>query len=258
MEYKLWCAVRNNDTVTINKIIESDEDVDFNSCYYNLTNWSIFHLACIKGNIPLLKTLLSKPDVDVNSRDHESSTPFSSAVFNNNESVVELLLKDQRVDINEQDGKMRSPFWWAAYSGYDRIIKMMIGCGRDFNTETKGDHYGTKLSSLEIAIKNGNDSAVNLIRLFNEHPERARMQALGWTPASLFASVVFVCDGHLRIKPATDDDNKVKRFFKVVTQLPMELQMIVCQRACFFARDTIVSKDSEQGFRTITKMFEEQ
>jgi len=75
--------------------------------------------------------------------------------------------------------------------------------------------------------------------------------------SSLFALIVFMCDDHLKFKKQQNDhrqpdfvDNfqaKV-RFFSIAKRLPMELQMLLCNRVYSSAEDSVLKKDTEPAF----------
>lgn len=65
--------------------------------------------------------------------------------------------------------------------------------------------------------------------------------------AELFSLVIFICDDLLKIK-----EDRTSRFFSVITQLPMELQMLFCLRAAESTRDLIPAKKRETAFRKLT------
>jgi hypothetical protein len=64
----------------------------------------------------------------------------------------------------------------------------------------------------------------------------------------LFALVVYLSDGYYQFSGAVDGA-KQKRFLTMATALPMELQMMLCNRT-FGLEEVIVKRvHSEQGFR---------
>ena len=70
---------------------------------------------------------------------------------------------------------------------------------------------------------------------------------------------VFVADGYLQVKrPGRVSLLWVllaARFFRIVERLPLELQMVLCNRASGSARDIILIKRSEESFRRWTEVF---
>ena len=66
--------------------------------------------------------------------------------------------------------------------------------------------------------------------------------------------MVFLCDDYLSVKTDLARDDEA-RFFYVAQRLPMELQMIVCNRACHCTKDLVKDKDSEAGFHCMLRHF---
>ena len=68
----------------------------------------------------------------------------------------------------------------------------------------------------------------------------------------MFAQVVFLCDEYVRAK-AESGDNDAARFFTIASKLPMELQMVLCNRLFGLARDVVLLKFSEPAFKFYAK-----
>jgi len=75
--------------------------------------------------------------------------------------------------------------------------------------------------------------------------------------------MVFLSDEYLKIKSAGESDElKEKtgamRFFSVASQLPMDLQMVLCNRTLGSAKALILTKNSEPAFVNLAKIFVEE
>jgi len=78
---------------------------------------------------------------------------------------------------------------------------------------------------------------------------------LGWydeAAAEMFALVVFVSDGLLQIKD-TATPSPAARFFKIASQLPLELQMVLCYCGARSPKEIISGKDSEVAFKGLAR-----
>ena len=78
---------------------------------------------------------------------------------------------------------------------------------------------------------------------------------LGWyteLAAEMFALVVFVSGGLLQIKDTTTP-SPAARFFYVASQLPLELQMVLCYRLVGSTKEIIPGKESEVVFKELAK-----
>jgi ankyrin repeat protein len=125
---------------------------------------TIFWLAAAEGVKKLVKLLLDKCAVDINSRDDSMTSPLLAAVSNGYHDVVEILLQAKDVDVNAQDMEGTSPLLAAVKSGSDRIVQDLLAHesidvhARDFN----GD------SPLSMALEMGQDSTITGLLAF-EH-----------------------------------------------------------------------------------------
>ena len=69
--------------------------------------------------------------------------------------------------------------------------------------------------------------------------------------AEMFALVVFVSDGLLQINDTTP--SPAARFFSIATQLPLELQMVLCYHVVGETKEIISGKDSEVAFKELAR-----
>ena len=77
---------------------------------------------------------------------------------------------------------------------------------------------------------------------------------LGWcdeAAAEMFALVVFVSDGLLQINGSTT--TPAAKFFRIASQLPLELQMVLCHRVVGTPKEIIQGKDSEVAFKSLAQ-----
>jgi len=68
----------------------------------------------------------------------------------------------------------------------------------------------------------------------------------------LFALVVFHSDSFAVINERTAH-SYTRRFFRITSQLPLDLQMVLCNRVFGSPRDIILLRDSEPGFPLLTR-----
>jgi len=67
----------------------------------------------------------------------------------------------------------------------------------------------------------------------------------------MFALVVFVSDGLLRIKRTTP--SPAARYLKIASRLPLELQMLLCFRVVGSAKEIIPGTEREAAFRELAR-----
>jgi len=99
---------------------------------------------------------------------------------------------------------------------------------------------------------------VTLLERFKENPVETRhalRMELGYLDelaAEVFALVVFVSDGLLRVNDQSTA-LPTTRFFAIAAQLPLELQMVLCFHQVGSAKEIIPSKESEAAFKWLAK-----
>ena len=231
--------------------------------------------ACQEGHHEVVALLLADPRVVVNPADADGMTPFWAACCYNHGSVVGLMLEDLRVDINLHDGEECTPLWVSAMSGNLGIVQRLLASERPLDVKKRsqaGDSHWNKKNACEIAqlqtelVREEFESEEEyeqvmrycpeiaaLLSNFMARPQATRTQ-LRVLPGlrdpfvgRLFALVVLLSDDFVGLKRAGNP--KVKRFFKMACRLPMELQMVLCNRAYGSARDLVRTATSEPAFK---------
>jgi len=168
-------------------------------------------------------------------------------------SCVREMLKDSRVKVNEPNDYGPTPLWCAAYYGHLGVIKWWIASERDMDLGTPGDIDMT--DAIGGAKKYGNTEVVTLLERFKSdatqtrHAVRVELGLLDDLAAEMFALVVFGSDGLLQIKDTTQ--SPAARFFSIASQLPLELQMVLCFRQVGSVKEIIPGKDSEAAFKEL-------
>ena len=74
---------------------------------------SVFYVACEKGQVGVVKHLLSLKGIDLNKPMSDGTTPFAVACQEGHKEVVSLLLADPRIDPNQADDEGYTPFFVA-------------------------------------------------------------------------------------------------------------------------------------------------
>jgi len=108
-------------------------------------------------------------------------------------------------------------------------------------SEEEGRALATSLGCgfMECSAK----EEINVDEVFNE-VATGYMRQIGRGAADFFALMVFLCDGLLRLKwRLRTEGEKGARFFKIVQRLPLELQLVVSQRAVRCARNSVSGKE---------------
>ncbi|KAF4345639.1 hypothetical protein FBEOM_404 [Fusarium beomiforme] len=115
--------------------------------------------AAEKGHEGVVKLLLDKVDLDIDSNDKCDRTPLWWAATRGHEVIVKLLLDTGKVDVDAQDQKGRSPLRCAVEHGYEAIIKLLHNEGKcDLNIQ---DEFGQ--TALSWAAERGHEAMVKLL-----------------------------------------------------------------------------------------------
>jgi len=249
----LKAAVREGDARKLAELIRQDRRLDVNNQegYFGST---ALHSACVESHrSPVIPLLLAHPKINVNLKDNGDQTPFFWACREGRTSCVREMLKDSRVEVNDPQTDRRTPLWVAAARGYLGVMKWWIASGREMDLGRPGDVDYT--DAIGVAKERGKTEVVALLERFKENPVETRHAMrveLGWydeAAAEMFALVVFVSDGLLQVKDTTP--SPAARFFSIASQLPLELQMVLCHRLMGSAKEIIPGQDSEVAFKNL-------
>jgi len=245
-----------------------------------------FLRACFCGHLAIVEFLLRHPRVDVNKQQKEGATPFLIASCYGHPAVVSLLQADMRINVNTPTRDLCSPLWFAAMNGHLHVVQVILVSGREVGTKIKSiagpspwsnktaagmaRFQGTRTkdhgeSDDEYARGKQNGPLIaTLLESFDADPATTRQQ-LRELPelrdpfiSDLFALVIFLCDDLLAVRakssPFGTSIRKAARFFQIVQRLPMELQMVLCNRVFGAAKNSVLTKDSEPAFKKLGRL----
>ncbi|KAJ5965898.1 hypothetical protein N7481_012612 [Penicillium waksmanii] len=133
-----------------------------------------------KGDLSMLKLLLSHKDIEVDARNKYRQTPFLEAAANGHVEIMEDLSK-HGADPNCRDQNGYTPLTWAVLSGHDPVIKILLAMS-EVNPNLV-DENGQQ--PLCWASKKGNKTAVRLLlehrgKAEIEHKDRHGRTSLCW------------------------------------------------------------------------------
>ncbi|KAF5539776.1 nucleoside phosphorylase domain-containing protein [Fusarium napiforme] len=95
----------------------------------------------------------------LNARDSHGRTALSYAAEKGHERVVKLLLDKVGLDVDSNDKGDRTPLWWAAMRGHEAIVKLLLDTGKvDVDAQ---DRKGR--SPLRCAVERGHEAIVELL-----------------------------------------------------------------------------------------------
>jgi len=237
-----------------------------------------FFMASQNGHKEVISLLLADPRIDPNMPRDTGATPFFIVCQEGQKEVASLLLADPRIDPNMPLDDQSTPLWYASQNGHLVIVRLLLASGRDIDTSTRstyikktaaeqGRAMGERTAKTENETeeeyqrrKTSGPICADLIDDYEREPEHLRvLHQLRRQPGlreyfigHLFALVVFHADSFMIINEKTAHSH-TKRFFKITSQLPLDPQMVLCNRIFGSPRDIILSRASEPGFQLLTR-----
>jgi ankyrin repeat protein len=129
--------------------------------------WSALSWACIHGYASIAKMLLGAKNIDTNVKDHNDNTILFFALSNppeaddKYEAIVRSLLARHDLDVNSRCFHGMTVLAWASFNGYDYAVKLLLESKRiDVNAkDNDGRHVLStaclmaRVSVVEILIK---------------------------------------------------------------------------------------------------------
>jgi len=173
--------------------------------------------------------------------------------------MLQVLLADPRVNVNLCGSDGCTPLWFACYSRQRAVVQRMMLSGREIDWDKKGVHWDISYSPHDISLLEKDPETAVLLFQFKENPGKTRHQVgvdllePECLAAELFALVVFLADDFVHLVPETQQQQQeqskkrrcLQRFFSLAMRLPMELQMVLCSRACGSVRGNITTRQLE-------------
>jgi len=255
MKQDLHGAIRAGDVGRVSRLLQDNPDCCGNTVNWQDENgWTALHCACHGGHDTIVALLLRFSSIDVNRKENNDNTALILACFWGELSCIRLLLKDPRVDVTATDNCGLSALDYAVTCGMTDVIKWWIALRQEENL----GYTKTVLTTLIEEEVDQSDDIPTLLRSFRDDPDQTRSKVrleLGIRDeeiANLFALIIFLCDALLTVK-SDQSLHHTTRFFNITTQLPIELQMLVCHRAFNSAKQNVASSVSEVGFRQLAQ-----
>jgi Ankyrin repeats (3 copies)/Ankyrin repeats (many copies) len=139
--------------------------------------------AAVDGHEAVVKLLLARADVEINSKSEYGRTPLSYAAENGHETVIKLLLARADVEINSKNKYGRTPLSYATVNGHEAVVKLLLArADVEINSKSK---YGW--TPLLYAAENGREAVIKLL-LARADVEVNLKNDDGWTPLSYAAA----------------------------------------------------------------------
>ena len=156
MSSNIFTAVKNNDTLKLQKAISGGGDVNAK----DKDEESPLHYAVEKRDKAMVKLLL-KHNADINAKDKDEESPLHYAVEKRDKAIIKLLLK-HNADINAKDKDEESPLHYAVEKRDKAIIKLLLKHNADINAKNENGW-----SPLHYAVKKVDKSMIKLLLKHN-------------------------------------------------------------------------------------------
>ena len=173
-----WAAEKGHEAVV--RLLIKRGDVDINT--QDKSGKTPLSWAAAKGHEVVVRLLIERGDVDINTQDEYKQTPLTLAAEQGHEAVVRLLVERDDVDINTLDPLEQTPLLWAAMKGHEAVVRLLVE--RDNVLINTKDVYGR--TPLSWAAEEGYEAVVRLLIERDDVDINAKDE-YGLTPLSLAA-----------------------------------------------------------------------
>lgn len=268
MEQHLVDAVYDDNLIEVKRLLRLEPAIDVN--WHTSYSGNALLIAVSENRVDVLKELLSHPNIDVNAKYQDSSTALIVACSNGHLDCVKLLLKDKRVDVRSVNVLNLPAFDIAVFSRHLEIVKWWLALvsPEDPEDQRRRPDFERRFFTFGATIVDmtemDSEEMSQLLIAYKQQPvaiHRKLRSELGLSQqvaAEVFAQVIFLCDGLLECDPICITNhvtNQAVRFFSVAKQLPMELQMVLCNLVAGSTATNILTVDSEPAFRSLAHLY---
>ena len=126
-----------------NNDYENGTESEFKDDIELLGGFTPLHIGCIDGSTEAVKKLLEYPNIELENKNNEGSTPlFTAASWNLADIVIALCLKG--ADVNKRNNYGETPLQEAATYGNIETVKILVQFDADLNV-LAGHHNETAL-----------------------------------------------------------------------------------------------------------------
>ena len=121
-------------------------------------------IAARQGHESIVKLLLKRNDIGVNSKYSNRRTPLSYAAWYGHEGVVQLLLEPSDIEPDSKESDNRTPLSYVAEQGHENTVQMLLK-RNDIKADLRNPY---NLSPLLYAAAQGHEEIVKLLLKRND------------------------------------------------------------------------------------------
>jgi len=250
--------------------------VDIN--LWNTGKGTPFFIACQQDQADVVSLLLKDPRVVVN--DHLAPkvvvTPFIQACQYASYKTVAILARDERIDVNKVDKDRCTGLLLASYYGQLATVQVLLASEKSVDVRLKTapghqtwcnktpaevtrlqmtqDRTGFADETVYRRMQANGPAIIEVLEAYEANPiaVRRRLRELPVVRdpfvGQLFALMVLIADNFLSLNPSLKEQ-EATRFFAIGHTLPIELQMVLCNRVFASPKDIVLTRHSEPAFR---------
>jgi ankyrin repeat protein len=170
----LWAAKFGHKDVV--RLLLAKENVNIDT--RNEWGRTPFSWAAHNGHIEIVEMLLATGKIELNSRDNLRRTPLCRAARNGQESIVARLLQIEEIEADPVDSLGRTPLSLAADGGYEGIVGRLLALDR-VEVDSR-DRLGR--TPLSWAAENGRVTVIQLL-LSTEKADHSAKDNFGQMPS---------------------------------------------------------------------------
>ncbi|KAI9667662.1 MAG: hypothetical protein M1821_000479 [Bathelium mastoideum] len=160
------------------QLLVEHENVDINARNRRYADLTPLHVAAL-GGIPsemtdplaipslmgaedheaVVRLLVGRKHVDINSKDQRGRTPLWWAAEKDHVAVVQLLINHENINVDSKDEEGRTPLWIAAANGRSHVVQLLVEHG---NVDVRSkDRLGR--TPRRIAVQNSHKAVARLL-----------------------------------------------------------------------------------------------
>jgi hypothetical protein len=244
------------------RVLLLDPRVEVNKT--NVQQASPFNIATELGYNDIISLLLGDDRININQQDDGGCSGVWMAAQNGRLETLQLILASDR-DIDLSSKSTVGPGGWHGKTAVE-IARWSGSSLFPWNDESEEDFKRRKAACPIIA-----DLLAEHQR--DPHSVRKRLSLLPGVRdrfiGEVFAMVVFLADNFVSLQPAVSPlqqpprppsplkppplEEQARRFFAIAVALPMDLQMVLCNKVFDSPKDLVLTKHSEPAFKKLAK-----
>ena len=239
------------------------------------TGASPFCAACQEGHLPVVRLLLSDPRVLINEPDSGNCSPLWLAAQNGHLEIVQRILASGRF-VDTTMVSTVGPVLWQGKTAAQQARQQLVLSEEDEDepdTEYRRlfcpliadliDNYESNSTCVTMMLRcypgiRGLSLSLFLFSLCHVLTDthsrlsfRIYLVSQEDFIAQMFALMLFFTDHFVMLRETADA--RSGRFFVMVSRLPLELQMVLCNRIFGSGKDIVQTKFSEPSFRWLAR-----